>query len=311
MHPQVASLFDNVYEDLAAATLEFIGTAFFLLFGLGGIQASTAEDTASGQPPASGIEHVLYISTCMGLSLVVSAWLFFRVTGGLFNPNISFALLLVGGLKPLRFVLFCIAQLTGAIAGAAIVRGLTSAPLSVNNVLQQGTSAAQGVFIEMFITAALVLSVLMLAAEKHEATPFAPVGIGLTLFACHLFAVYYTGAAMNSARAFGPAVISGFPEPQHWVYWVGPFLGSLLGAGFYATLKHYKYWHLNPDQATSDYRKSPSDPVALLKSTAETFINVGDEETRNGCASNEEGVRATGDEKSSNATSSRTNFSPV
>ena len=134
MHPRVASLFDNVYEDLAAATLEFIGTAFFLLFGLGGIQASTAEDTASGQPPASGVEHVLYISTCMGLSLVVSAWLFFRVTGGLFNPNISFALLLVGSLKPLRFVLFCIAQLTGAIAGAAIVRGLTSAPLSVKYV---------------------------------------------------------------------------------------------------------------------------------------------------------------------------------
>jgi aquaporin related protein len=133
MHPQVASLFDNVYEDLAAAALEFIGTAFFLFFGLGGIQASTAEDTSS-QPPASAIEHVLYISTCMGFSLLVSAWLFFRVTGGLFNPNISFALLLVGSLKPLRFVLFCIAQLTGAIAGAAIVRGLTSAPLSVKYV---------------------------------------------------------------------------------------------------------------------------------------------------------------------------------
>lgn len=133
MHQKVASLFDDVYDDLAAAALEFVGTAFFLFFGLGGIQASTAEDTG-GQPQASGVEHVLYIATCMGFSLLVSAWLFFRVTGGLFNPNISFALLLVGSLKPLRFVLFCIAQLTGAIVGAALVRGLTSAPLSVKYV---------------------------------------------------------------------------------------------------------------------------------------------------------------------------------
>jgi glycerol uptake facilitator-like aquaporin len=44
-----------------------------------------------------------------------------------------------------------------------------------STILQQGTSRAQGVFIEMFVTGALVLSVLMLAAEKHQATAFAPV----------------------------------------------------------------------------------------------------------------------------------------
>jgi len=69
------------------------------------------------------------------------------------------------------------------------------------------------------------------------------------------FAVYYTGAAMNTARAFGPAVITGFPDNYHWIvspyhpigyidsgltskqYWLGPFLGSLLGTSFYAILK--------------------------------------------------------------------------
>lgn len=78
-------------------------------------------------------------------------------------------------------------------------------------------SSAQGVFIEMFITAALCLSVLMLGAEKHQATPFAPVGVGLTLFACHMWAVFYTGAAMNSARSFGPAAVTGFKDSQHWI----------------------------------------------------------------------------------------------
>lgn len=127
---RLSSLFDNFREDCAAAALEFVGTAFFLLFGLGGIQAASAASNATpGQP--LGIEAVLYVATCMGMSLLVSAWLFFRVTGGLFNPNISLALLLIGGLGPVRFVLYCIAQLVGAIAAAAIVRGLTSAPLAV------------------------------------------------------------------------------------------------------------------------------------------------------------------------------------
>ena len=126
-----SALFVNFRLDCKAAVLEFIGTAFFLLFGLGGIQAATAETEKGGGRQSSTTEQVMYIATSMGLSLLVSAWLFFRVTGGLFNPNISLALLLVGALAPVRFVLYCIAQLLGAIAGAAILRSLTSAPLSV------------------------------------------------------------------------------------------------------------------------------------------------------------------------------------
>jgi aquaporin rerated protein, other eukaryote len=71
-----------------------------------------------------------YIATVMGLSLLVSAWLFFRVTGGLFNPNVSFALLLCGIITPVRFVLYCIAQIVGGIAAAALVLALTPGPLA-------------------------------------------------------------------------------------------------------------------------------------------------------------------------------------
>ncbi|KAI0059225.1 aquaporin-like protein [Artomyces pyxidatus] len=261
--------------DIKAALLEFVGTVVFLLLGFGGIQAATSETVATPNA-TTDLMHDLYIATCMGLSLLVSAWLFFRVTGGLFNPNISLALLIVGVIGPLRFALYCIAQLTGAIAAAALVEALTPGPLSANTFLAQGINAAQGVFIEMFITAALVLAVLMLAAEKHRTTPFAPIGIGLTLFACHLFAVYYTGAAMNTARAFGPAAVTGFGYKKHWIYWVGPFLGSLLAAGFYSVLKHYEYWTLNPDQESIDGDKSPADPVAKIASAASPRSSDGD-----------------------------------
>ena len=122
-------LFNNIEEDLKAAFLEFIGTAFFLILGLGGVQAATGENDMSSA--TTRIEQVLYISTSMGFSLLVSAWLFFRVTGGLFNPNVSLGLALVGVIQPVRFVLYCIAQLVGAVAGAALVYALTPGPLSV------------------------------------------------------------------------------------------------------------------------------------------------------------------------------------
>jgi len=135
-----------------------------------------------------------------------------------------------------------------AASAAGLLLALLPGSLASNTTLAEGVNTAQGVFIEMFITAALCLSVLMLAAEKHQATPFAPVGVGLTLFACHLFAVPFTGAGMNSARSFGPAIVSGFPFRRHWVYWVGPALGSFLAAGLYGVFKYFRYWRLNPDQ---------------------------------------------------------------
>ncbi|CAL1716141.1 unnamed protein product [Somion occarium] len=266
------SYFANLTDDLQAALLEFVGTTFFLTLAFGGVQAVTGAGEMS--QASSVIEKVMYISLSFGFSLLVSAWLFFRVTGGLFNPNVSLALLLTGIIGPVRFVLFCIAQLVGGITAAALVLALTPGPLQSNTFLQTGINSAQGVFIEAFITAALVLSVLMLAAEKHVATPFAPVGIGLTMFACHLFAVYYTGAGMNTARSFGPAVVTGFPFRTQWVYWVGPGIGSVFAAGFYGLLKHFRYWKLNPGQDTIDTRESPPDPIAAVTARSKSKGSV-------------------------------------
>lgn len=58
----------------------------------------------------------------------------------------------------------------------------------------------------------------MLANEKHKATFMAPVGIGLALFVAELIGVYYTGGSLNPARSFGPCVVSGVWDPEHWIY---------------------------------------------------------------------------------------------
>jgi aquaporin related protein len=94
---------------------------------------------------------------------------------------------------------------------------------------------------QAFLTSTLVLTVLLLAAEKHKSTFLAPIGIGLVLLVCHLFGVVWTGCGMNPARAFGPSVVSGVFPTYHWIYWLGPMLGSLMAVSFYLLLKVSRY----------------------------------------------------------------------
>lgn len=76
----------------------------------------------------------MFVSTGFGLSLLVAAWLFFRVSGALFNPNISTALALVGAITPLRALFYIIAQLVGAICAAAVIQALMPGSLASKSV---------------------------------------------------------------------------------------------------------------------------------------------------------------------------------
>lgn len=153
-------MFDNLSEDIYAALFEFVGTTLFLFLGLGGIQASAAEELSV---PGSGsnVIKVFYIATCMGMSLLVTAWLFFRITGAVFNPNISLALCLVGAISPVRFVLYTVAQLVGGIAAGGLVRGLV------------GGLDVKSVFISLYFKLCLIDIVVLLytlASAMHRAS---------------------------------------------------------------------------------------------------------------------------------------------
>jgi aquaporin related protein len=88
--------------------------------------------------------------------------------------------------------------------------------LNIRTSLGGGTTVVQGLFIEMFLTAQLVFTIFMLAAEKHRGTFIAPVGIGLSLFIAELFGIYYTGGSLNPARSFGPCVVLRSFYSYHW-----------------------------------------------------------------------------------------------
>lgn len=264
----------DIRVDLIAAFGELVGTFIFMFVGLGGIQAAATSNTAalayaasqvasakskgaSTINPVASVEQLMYISVSMGLSLLFTAWIFYRATGAAFNPNVSFALLLIGAIKPGRFLFYILAQFTGSIAASSLLAALLPGSLAVTPSLGANASPIQGMFIECVITCALILSVLFMAVEKHRATFLAPLGIGLTLFAGHLFAVVYTGAAMNTARVVGPSFVTGFGN-DHWIYWVGPSLGSISAVIIYMIMKRFQYWKSNSQQDTDRFSKSPA-----------------------------------------------------
>lgn len=86
----------------------------------------------------------------------------------------------------MRSVLVVLAQILGGICAAAVVSALFPGPLNVATTLGGGANTAQGLFIEMFLTAQLVFVIIMLAVVKHKSTFLAPVGIGLTFFLTEL-----------------------------------------------------------------------------------------------------------------------------
>lgn len=185
-------------------------------------------------------------------------------------------------MSPLRTLLVFPTQLIAGIAAAGVVGCLFPGPANFGTRLGGGASISQGLFIEMFLTAQLVFVIIMLAVVKHKSTFLAPVGIGLTFFVTQLVGMwasistnqdicpvqwianpddeqlgdYYTGGSLNPARSLGPDVINTDFPGYHWIYWVGPLLGSLLASSFYAFLRLFQYQTVNPGQDADDVEKN-------------------------------------------------------
>ena len=125
-------------------------------------------------------------------------------------------MVITGTLPKLRGALLILPQLLGGMVAAGLVKCMFPGPMRVETTLQNGTSIAQGVFIEMLLTVELVITVLFLAAEKQKSTFIAPVAIGLSLFVAELAGTpglsvtfYRSGMLISARQEFSsPAVLS-------------------------------------------------------------------------------------------------------
>ncbi|KAK1468135.1 MIP family channel protein [Colletotrichum cuscutae] len=265
----------DLKNHFVASLGELVGTTMFLFFAFAGTEvaniksasnnSSNPSDSNSTTGASTGFNTgtLLYISIIFGFSLMVNVWVFFRISGGLFNPAVTLGMLLVKAIPASRAACLFVAQILGGMLASVIVRFLFPENFNVRTTLGGGASLVQGVFIEAILTAELVFTIFMLAKEKHRATFIAPVGIGLTLFIAELVGVQFTGGSLNPARSFGPCVITATFDPEHWIYWVGPFLGTIIAVVFYKFIKTLEYEMANPG-ADGDPENDPTQNPAKL-----------------------------------------------
>ena len=112
-------------------------------------------------------------------------------------------MVLIGAITWVRGVLLFIIQIVGGIVAAELVQALFQGDLAVSTTLGGGTTIAQGVLIEFILTAQLVFTIFMLAAEKHPGNFIAPVGIGLSLFIAELVGQFTLTASSSRSGLCG------------------------------------------------------------------------------------------------------------
>ncbi len=225
--------------DMRQFAAEFIG-AFVLIFAGAGSIILFAGNAAG----------VVVIALAHGLAIAVMVSTLGHISGGLFNPALTVGLWVTRRLGTLTTVGFVLAQLAGAaVAAWALLVLFPEAQREAVNLgvpeLGPATSFAQGVGLEAVMTLILMLVVFGTAIDGRG-PKLGGFAIGLTITLDIFFGGPLTGAAMNPARAFGPALAQ-LSWDSHLVYWVGPVIGAVAGALIY----HYLFMPEEEEVAVS------------------------------------------------------------
>jgi MIP family channel proteins len=224
-----------MFNLLRKLTAEFLGTFAFVFVGAGSI-CTDAYLVSTGQ---SGLGW-LGIAIAAGLSFGVMASVLAHISGGHLNPAITIGFWVTRRLSTLDTITYWIAQVAGAIAAAYTIKLIipdstwTAKALgSITPELGGDFTRAHGIALEAVLTFFLVLVVFATSVDAKSA--FSKAGgfaTGLTVAVGTLLAGPFTGAAMNPARALGPALATTHWQ-NHGVYWAGPLLGGVVAAFVY------------------------------------------------------------------------------
>jgi MIP family channel proteins len=210
-----------------ALVAEAVGTFLFFFVGMGAVVLDTHTGGAVG---------LLGIALAHGLALAVMVSALGAVSGGHFNPAVTVAVRLAGRIEWQTAAAYVLAQLAGAVAAGLALRGIfpdaSWGPTGIGTpALDPSIGWAGGIAVEAILTLLLVLTVFGTAIDPR-APRIGGLAIGLAVAADILVGGPLTGAAMNPARWFGPAVASG-TFADWYVWWVGPLLGAIAAAAIY------------------------------------------------------------------------------
>ena len=209
---------------------EALGTFYLCFPGIAAILCTTGTVGGGGGLVAIALAHGL------GLSLAVHN--FGGISGAHVNPAVTAGMLITGRIKPPLAAMYVVVQLLAATVGAAICYAVF--PAEAINAAMLGiplpapwASTATVLVVEFVLTFLLMTSIFGTAVDDRGKTvKIGAFGIGLTVAFDILAGGPVTGASMNPARSFGPALVLGHWN-WHWAYWVAPILGACAAALLY------------------------------------------------------------------------------
>lgn len=204
--------------------MEFIGPFALVFIGAGSIIMT-------------GGDNLVAIALAHGLAIAVMVAAAGHISGGLYNPALTVGLVVSKKMTVQRGGIFVVSELLGGLVAAlALVVIYPSSQINAVDLgtpaLGEGIGVGAAVFAELILTFFLMFVVFGVAIDPNSPKSIAPLAIGLTITADIFTMGAVTGAAMNPARAFGPALVQNFWADQ-WVYWVGPILGAAIAALLY------------------------------------------------------------------------------
>jgi aquaporin Z len=203
------------------ALVEVVGTFALIFVGAGSIVAT-------------GGQNLVAIALAHGLAIGIMVASAGHISGGVYNPALVCGLVAARRMTVSRGVYYIVAQLVGALLAALALKAIFPAAAVAavglgTPQLGQGIGVLAGVLAEIIMTFFLMYAVFGVAVDLRGARAIAGLVIGLTITADIFVGGGLTGAAMNPARWFGPAVVQGV-FGDFWVWWVGPIIGAVLSA---------------------------------------------------------------------------------
>ncbi len=188
----------------------------------------------------------LGIAFAFGLSVVAMAYAIGHITGCHINPAITISMWATGKLSGKDAGLYIVAQILGAIAGAAllyvIAQGKADYSIAANGLGQNGVndgspdkySLVSGLIAEIVFTCIFLLVIHGATSKNNGNGTVAGLAIGLSLTLIHIVGIPVTGVSVNPARSIGPALfVGGQALANLWVFIVGPIVGGLIGGGIW------------------------------------------------------------------------------
>ena len=198
---------------------EFFGTFILVFFGSMGILSVGG---------ATGAAEIIAIGFAFGFALLAGIWALGHVSGAHFNPAVTLAMLFDGRTSFGDAIGYWIAQFAGAGVASLVVLAASSQE-AVGMTVTGYETLSTGILMEVALSTMFIWLILAVTkrGENH-----APAAIALTLIGVHVAGIPFSGASVNPARSFGPAVVSGDID-QLWVYIVFPLVGGMLAWGLF------------------------------------------------------------------------------